>query len=174
MLLVRHVMADEPRTIRDDMNAFDAGGVMANHDIGSVPVIDHRGRLVGILTDRDLATRVLGGRLDPMQTLASEIATTKDLVTVSPDTRLSEARSLMAAYRVRRLPVVKGEQLVGVISLGDVAVVDGATRAVGETLAAISDSPATAQVRDEGPTPGTPRRVEVARTREAGSSKAKA
>lgn len=163
MLLVRHVMADEPKTVRADMDPYDAASLMATFDIGSVPVVDDDGRLVGIVTDRDLALRVLGDRRDPGTVKVGEIATHRHVVTVSPDTRLSEARSLMAAHRVRRLPVVKGEHLVGILSLGDVAVTDGASRAVGDALAAISESPQTAQVHEEGPAPGTPARVAEAR-----------
>ena len=163
MLLVRHVMADEPKSLRADMDPYDAASLMASFDIGSVPVVDDDDRLVGIVTDRDLALRVLGDRRDPRTVTIGEIATHKHVVTVTPDTRLSEARSLMAAHRVRRLPVVKGEQLVGIISLGDVAVTDGASRAVGDTLAAISESPQTANVNEDGPSPGTPDRVAEAR-----------
>jgi CBS domain-containing protein len=163
MLLVRHVMAADPKAARPDMNAYDAASLMASFDIGSVPVVDGDGRLVGIVTDRDLALRVLGDRQDPASVSLGDVATNKHVVTVTPDTRLSEARSLMAAHRVRRLPVVKGELLVGMIALGDVAVTDGASRAVGDALAAISESPATSQVHDEGPAQGTPDRVADAR-----------
>lgn len=163
MLLVRHVMAEEPKFVRADMNPYDAASLMASFDIGSVPVVDEEDRLVGIVTDRDLAVRVLGHRQDPGTVRLGDIATDKHVVTVTPDTRLSEARSLMAAHRIRRLPVVKGEQLVGMIALGDVAVTDGAARAVGDALAAISESPQTAQVNEQGPAPGTPERVTEAR-----------
>jgi CBS domain-containing protein len=163
MLLVRHVMAQDPKFVRADMDPYDAASLMASFDIGAVPVVDEDERLVGIVTDRDLAVRVLGHRQDPDAVRLGDIATDKHVVTVTPDTRLSEARSLMAAHRVRRLPVVKGEQLVGMVSLGDVAVTDGAARAVGDTLAAISESPQTAEVHEEGPDPGTPDRVAEAR-----------
>lgn len=163
MLLVRHVMAQDPKFVRADMDPYDAASLMASFDIGAVPVVDEDERLVGIVTDRDLAVRVLGHRQDPYAVRLGDIATDKHVVTVTPDTRLSEARSLMVAHRVRRLPVVKGKQLVGMVSLGDVAVIDGAARAVGDTLAAISESPQTAEVHEEGPNPGTPDRVAEAR-----------
>ena len=96
--------------------------------------------------------------------LGLSIATTVP-VTVSPDTKLSEARSMMAEHRIRRLPVVKDEKLVGILSLGDVAQADSSERAVGETLEEISESTSTTEMADDPPR-GTPERVQRARERE--------
>jgi CBS domain-containing protein len=79
-------------------------------------------------------------------------------VTVTPDTRLSDARELMDRHKVRRLPVLKGEELVGILSLGDVAWADASTREVGETLRAVSESPDTRSL-NESADRGTPNRV---------------
>src|SRR5947207_2990748 len=68
---------------------------------------------------------------------------TRSPITVSPDMRLSEARALMEEHRIRRLPVMKGRELVGVLSLGDVAWADASTREVGEALKAVSESEST-------------------------------
>jgi CBS domain-containing protein len=158
MLLVRHVMADDVKTASPAMDAYDAAGLMASYDIGSVPLVDAEGNLAGIVTDRDLAIRVLGAREDPRSVVLAEIGTLRSLVTVSPDARLSEARALMASERVRRLPVVKGTKLVGILSLGDLAVADSSQREVGDALRSISESPATLE-RSGGPDPGTPLRT---------------
>ena len=83
-------------------------------------------------------------------------------MTVTPDTSLAEARRLMAEHRVRRLPVCKAEELVGIVSLGDVAVADASARAVGEALRDVSESDATTK-RSGGPDAGTPDRVMGAR-----------
>ncbi len=80
---------------------------------------------------------------------------TRAVITVSLDAQLSEARDLMAERRIRRLPVVKGDQLVGIISLGDVALADASKRLVGEALEEISDSPSTRTLKDQ-PERGTP------------------
>jgi CBS domain-containing protein len=165
MLLVRHVMATEPKTARWDMNAFDAASIMAGNDIGSVPVVDDEGNLIGLITDRDLATRVLAKRDDPRSVRLGDIATRKGLVTITPDAQASDARLLMAEHRIRRLPVIKGERLVGMVSLGDLAATAASERAVGHTLAEISASPATNEIQD-GPDVGTPGRVRASSAKE--------
>src|SRR5438552_16377569 len=107
-MLVRHAMTESPQTARPDMTAADAAGLMRGMDVGVVPVVED-GKLVGLVTDRDLVVRVLALRKDADELALSEVVT-KSPVTVSPDTKLSEARDLMAEHRVRRLPVVKGEE----------------------------------------------------------------
>ncbi|HJV04108.1 MAG TPA: CBS domain-containing protein [Actinomycetota bacterium] len=156
MILVRHAMTEAPQTARPDLNAADAAALMRDLDVGVIPVAEDD-RLLGLVTDRDLVLRVLAERKDPMEVLLGDIATTSP-VTVSPDERLSRARDLMSEHRIRRLPVVKGEQLVGILSLGDVAQADESERAVGEALEEISESRSTTEVR-EYPERGTPERV---------------
>jgi CBS domain-containing protein len=162
MMLVRHAMAMSPVTASPDMNAGDAAGLMAANDIGVVPITDGDHRLVGVVTDRDLVLRVLAERKDPRAVRLEEIATTKGIETTSPDTQLCDARALMAERRIRRLPVVKDGRLVGMLSLGDVALGSASMRGVGETLASISASVATEDT-NAGPDIGTPERVREAR-----------
>jgi CBS domain-containing protein len=161
MMLVRHAMATRPITASPDMNAGDAAGLMAANDIGVVPITEGE-RLVGIVTDRDLVLRVLAERKDPRSVRLGEIATSKGLETTSPDTQLCDARAVMAERRIRRLPVVKDGTLVGMLSLGDVAVGSASMRTVGEALASISASVATEDT-NPGPDVGTPERVRAAR-----------
>jgi CBS domain-containing protein len=156
MILVRHAMTASPQTISPDMNACDAAGLMKSEDVGSLPIVEDD-RVVGVITDRDLVSRVLAERKDPMGVRVGDIATTA-AVTVSPDMRLSEARDLMAQHRIRRLPVVKGDSLVGMLSMGDVAWSDSSIREVGEALKAVSESERTRRIAD-GPARGTPSRV---------------
>jgi CBS domain-containing protein len=153
--LVRHVMTEAPKTLGPAMTAEDAAGLMAKYDVGVIPVVDDE-TLVGLVTDRDLVVRVLAARQDPAEVQLAAIATTSP-VTVSPDTRLSEARELMQHHRVRRLPVVKAEELVGIVSLGDLAVADPSRRAIGDTIEAISESEETTDT-NAGPPIGTPDR----------------
>lgn len=160
-ILVRHAMTESPQTAGPSMNAADAAALMRQFDVGVIPVAEGD-ELIGVVTDRDLVTRVLAERKDPMAVRLGDIATTSP-VTVSPDTKLSEARDLMAQHRIRRLPVTKAGKLVGILSLGDVAVADSSERAVGETLEEISESPSTTDVNDQPPR-GTPERVQRART----------
>jgi len=155
-LLVRHVMTEEPKAARPDMTAADAAGLMRTFDVGAIPLVEDD-RLVGLVTDRDLVVRALAHRADPAQVRLGEIATTAT-VTISPDAQLSEARDLMAERRVRRLPVTKDGRLVGMVSLGDIALADASPRAVGETLRVVSESGSTRSL-NEGPDRGTPDRV---------------
>ena len=159
-ILVRHAMTEAPETANPTMNAADAAALMKQFDVGIIPVTEGED-LVGLVTDRDLVVRVLAERKDPMDVRLADIVTGSP-VTVSPDTRLSEARDLMAEHRIRRLPVTKAGKLVGILSLGDVALADASERAVGETLEGISKSDSTSDITDH-PTRGTPDRVRAAR-----------
>jgi CBS domain-containing protein len=149
-------MTEAPQTIRPDMSAADAAGLMKSEDVGALPVV-RDGELVGVVTDRDLVVRVLAERQDPRSVRVGDIAT-KSPVTVTPDMRLSEARELMAKHQVRRLPVMKRNELVGILALGDVAWADASTREVGEALRAVSESESTV-TQNETADRGTPDRV---------------
>jgi len=149
-------MTEAPQTIRADMSAADAAGLMKSEDVGALPVV-RDGELVGVVTDRDLVVRVLAERQDPRSVRVGDIAT-KSPVTVTPDMRLSEARELMAKHQVRRLPVMKRNELVGILALGDVAWADASTREVGEALRAVSESESTV-TQNETADRGTPDRV---------------
>ncbi len=156
-ILVRHAMTESPTTISPQMNAFDAAGLMKSQDIGVLPVVEDT-KLVGLVTDRDLVLRVLAERKNPMEVQVGDICTSSPF-TVTPDMKLSEARELMEQHKVRRLPVMKGEELVGVLSLGDVAWADASTREVGEALQAVSESDRT-RTTNEQVDRGTPDRVQ--------------
>src|SRR5881396_3458051 len=155
-ILVRHAMTPAPQSIKPEMTAADAAGLMKSEDVGVLPVVDGE-TLVGLVTDRDLVVRVLAERQPPDEVRVGDIAT-KSPVTISPDRRLSEARELMEEHEIRRLPVLKGRQLVGILSLGDVAWADASTREVGEALKAVSESESTT-TQNETADRGTPDRV---------------
>lgn len=155
-VLVRHAMTESPKTVGSGASVNEVAQVMKSEDVGVVPVIEDE-EPVGLITDRDLVIRVLADGKDPSEVRAADIAT-RAPVSVSPDMRLSEARELMEAHQVRRLPVVKGRKLVGILSLGDVAWADASTREVGEALRAVSESESTVS-SNEGPSRGTPERA---------------
>ena len=116
---IRDVMTGNPTTAETSTSVAEAAKIMASEDIGPLPVTDG-GRLVGIVTDRDLVVRVLAEDRDPSSTTVGEIASS-DLVTVTPDTELGEALRKMASAQVRRLPVVEGDKVVGIVAQADVA-----------------------------------------------------
>lgn len=119
MTYVADVMTPGVETITSSAVLSDAARTMREGDFGSVPVVDD-GRLVGMLTDRDIVVRGVAEGLDPAACRVGEVAS-RDVVTVAPEQDLDEAMALMAQHRVRRLPVVDGGRLVGVVSQADIA-----------------------------------------------------
>jgi CBS domain-containing protein len=92
---------------------------MNRHRVGSILVMDE-GRLVGIFTERDVLKRVVGGGLDPQAVRVADVMTS-DLITVSPETTVGEVMDTFTNRRCRHVPVVAGERLLGLISIGDVS-----------------------------------------------------
>jgi CBS domain-containing protein len=119
MTRVADVMTPGVETTTSSEALRDAARTMRKGDFGAMPVVDD-GRLVGMLTDRDIVVRAVAEGLDPMSARVGDVASPSP-VAVAPDQDLDEAMELMAEYRLRRLPVVDGERLVGVVSQADVA-----------------------------------------------------
>ncbi|HEY1706135.1 MAG TPA: CBS domain-containing protein [Trebonia sp.] len=117
--LVSDVMTAAPVTVPSGQSLTQTAKAMRDHDIGDVLVIDN-GRLAGLVTDRDIVVRGLADGGDPGQTTVGEICSA-DLVTVAPDDEADTAVQRMREQAVRRVPVVDGQQIVGVLSLGDMA-----------------------------------------------------
>ncbi len=122
ILLVKDVMSTPPVTVSPDTSVKEIARIMSSRDIGSVIVVDDKGEIVGIITERDLIKRVLAPGLDPEKTLARDIMTTRVVKTYASD-KLSDAVYRMKDYGVGHLPVVEIEtgKLVGVISKTDIA-----------------------------------------------------
>lgn len=133
---VRETMSSNPTTVQPDLPVAEAARLMRSKDVGSLPVVDGE-RLVGVVTDRDIAVRVVAEGKDPDSTLVNEIHSA-DPVTISADQDLSEALAQMARHQVRRLPVVEDGRLVGVLAQADVAR-QGGDRQTGEVVEEISE-----------------------------------
>jgi CBS domain-containing protein len=117
---IREVMTSNPRTIEAGTPVAEAAKLMRDEDVGLAPVVEGD-RLVGTLTDRDIAIRVVAEGKDPASTPVREVAST-EVVTVDPEQDLDEATRLMAQHQVRRIPVVEEDgRLVGVVAQADVA-----------------------------------------------------
>ena len=133
---LRDVMTPNPKTLEPTASIQDAARVMRDQDTGIVPIVEN-GRPVGLVTDRDIVVRAVAeGRagLDrPLRELATE-----HLVTADPDMSTRDAADLMGQRQVRRLLVCEGERLVGVASIGDLAVKEGKDRRIGDALESIS------------------------------------
>jgi CBS domain-containing protein len=133
---IRDVMTLNPRVVSASDSIQSAARIMRDEDTGVVPVVEN-GRPVGLVTDRDIVVRAVadGAQLDrPVRDIV-----TSHTVTASPDMSTRDAEALMKEYQVRRLPVVEGEQLVGIVSIGDLAVKEGRDSRVGDTLQSISE-----------------------------------
>jgi CBS domain-containing protein len=117
---VNEVMSSNLCAIDADKPVAHAAKMMRDEDVGLAPIVEGD-RLVGTLTDRDIATRVVAEGRDPQSTRVLDVAST-DIVTVDPQQDLGEAVRLMAEHQVRRLPVVEEDgRLVGVLAQADVA-----------------------------------------------------
>ena len=117
---VRDAMTSNPTTIEPGRPVADAARIMKDADTGIVPVVEGD-RLVGTITDRDIAIRVVAEGKDPQATKVDEVAS-REIVTVDPEQDLDEALRLMAQHQVRRLPVVEEDgRPVGILSQADVA-----------------------------------------------------
>jgi CBS domain-containing protein len=132
---IRDVMTPNPRYVSPDDSIQNAAQIMRDEDTGVVPVCDN-GRAVGIVTDRDIVVRAIAeGQINrPVRDIA-----TRELIAARPDMSTREAAELMSEHQVRRLPVVDGGRLVGIVSLGDLAVKEAKDSRVGDTLEHISE-----------------------------------
>jgi CBS domain-containing protein len=117
---VSDVMTRNPETVEVSETVVEAARRMRDADTGDVIVLDN-GRVVGVLTDRDIAIRVVAENKD-LSTPVGDACSAADLQTVGPDTSLDQAVQLMRGNAVRRLPVVENDHAVGIISLGDLAI----------------------------------------------------
>jgi CBS domain-containing protein len=137
---IAEVMTQRPRAVTAQTSVREAARLMDEEDVGSLPVVDEAERLIGIVTDRDVAVRVVGRGLDSDTTMVGDVAS-REVAALTPDHDLDDALRLMAQQQVRRVPIVVREnQLVGMLAQADVAR-DGKDKATGEIVEAISRAP---------------------------------
>jgi CBS domain-containing protein len=117
---IRDLMTRSPRTVDTAGSAADAARLMRDEDVGLIPIVESD-RLVGTITDRDIAVRLVAEGKSPEKTRVADIAS-RELVTIDPDQDVDEALRLMAKHQVRRLPVVEEDgKLVGIVAQADIA-----------------------------------------------------
>jgi CBS domain-containing protein len=133
---VDQAMTPNPQTVQRWTAIKFAAQVMERENVGSLPVVEEDGALAGIVTDRDIVTRVVAAGKDIDQAQVGEILS-EDPVTVAPDEPLDTALELMAKYQVRRLPVVVDKQLIGMLAQADVAE-EAKPKKAGQILESIS------------------------------------
>ncbi len=140
MLKANDVMTHALATCSPDTSVSQVAAIMRDRDIGNVLIVED-GTLKGIVTDRDLALHTLNGEDDPLHTPISRFMNTR-IVTGDASWTIKRVSKTMAAHQIRRLPIVQEGKLVGIISLGDVALHEGRKNSVNKLLQAIS-TPAT-------------------------------
>ena len=116
---IKEVMVKNVITVRTNISAYDAVKLMNENRIGCLVVV-HDKEVVGILTERDLLERVLGSCRDSKETMVSEIMT-RQVKVGKPDMQLVEAARVMFENQIKKLPIVDGKQLVGLVTLTDIA-----------------------------------------------------
>ena len=132
---IQEAMTSNPTSVGPTNTAAEAAQIMKAEDIGSLPIVEGD-KLVGTLTDRDIAVRVVAEGRDPDETLVKDVATSS-LITVDPEDDFDEAMRQMARHQVRRLAVVRDGRLVGVVAQADVAR-DANEKQTGEVVEEIS------------------------------------
>jgi CBS domain-containing protein len=133
---LRDVMTPNPVTVGPSATLQEAARIMRDEDTGVVPIVDN-GRPVGVITDRDIVVRAVADGADGARRSVREVASS-DLITVAPDMTTEQAAELMAERQVRRVLVCENEKLIGVASIGDLAVKGRDDQRMGDTLEDIS------------------------------------
>ncbi|WHY02259.1 CBS domain-containing protein [Neobacillus sp. DY30] len=116
---IRDIMTDQVECCTLLDNVFEVAVKMKELNVGAIPIVD-KDRLVGMITDRDIVVRGVAEK-HPGSTKVEDIMSDK-LITISADASTKEAANLMAEHQIRRLPVVEGDKLIGIVSLGDFAI----------------------------------------------------
>lgn len=134
---IHDIMTRDPYVCDPETPLSEVAAQMRDLDVGMIPVCDGN-KLRGTVTDRDIVLRAVADELDPTMTVADEVMTS-EVTYCFEDDDVSKAAELMELEQIRRLPVLnRSEQIVGIISLGDIAVKGKNDRKAGETLDAIS------------------------------------
>jgi CBS domain-containing protein len=139
-MLVKFIMTLDVESVAPETSIQEAAVLMRSLDVGSIPVCSARGRVVGVLTDRDLAIRATAAGLDPNTTPVRDVMT-RDVVYCYDDQDVEDAVHLMEGLQIRRLIVLNRQNhLAGIVSLGDLAVRANPKRA-GEVLKEVAELP---------------------------------
>jgi CBS domain-containing protein len=143
--VARDVMTPDAECIGENETLLEAAKKMADRGYGAMPICGEDQRLKGMLTDRDIVVKALAQGKDPGSTRAGELGEGKP-ITIGADDPVDEALRTMARYKVRRLPVIDGHQLVGIVALADVARELNDDKAKGDLIETISEGPPQQQV----------------------------
>ena len=136
MRKISEIMTSDVETCTLLDNVFEVAVKMKEWNVGSIPIVDED-RLVGMITDRDIVIRGIAEKHPPSSKVESVMS--DHLITATPDMTTKEATKLMAEHQIRRLPVVEGDKLVGIVALGDFAVDEMTDEQAQQALTEISE-----------------------------------
>lgn len=143
---LKDVMTRRVETLSPDDSLIDAAHKMQAINVGVIPVCDENDRVVGVLTDRDIVVRGLAQRLSVENARVADCMT-RDVISGFEEQDIKEAASIMGQNQIRRMPVLdRNQQIIGIVSLGDLAVRGRDERLIAETLSKISE-PARPELR---------------------------
>ncbi len=120
MTTAREIMTPDVECVRADQTITEAARMMAELNVGALPICGEDDRLKGMITDRDIAVKVIAQGMDPNTCTAGELQQ-GEAVTIGADDSIEELMNTMAQHQVRRLPVIDGHKLVGIVAQADVA-----------------------------------------------------
>ncbi|ASR46902.1 CBS domain-containing protein [Paenibacillus kribbensis] len=139
MKKVQEVMTKECVTVTPQDNIYEVAVKMKDNDTGFIPVMEREGsdRLIGVITDRDLVVRGYAAKHSGSSSVDTVMTT--GIRTARADMSVDQAAELMAEQQIRRLPVTEGDRLIGIVSIGDLAVRNIFADNAGEALSQISE-----------------------------------
>lgn len=137
---IRDVMTPNPACVSEKDSIRDVARIMAREDTGVVPVVDGK-KIIGMITDRDIVVRLVAEGKDPANARVTE-AMTKSVRSVREDAAVNDVLNLMTNAEIRRVPVVnQNDEIVGIVSLGDIAMNTKQDGKVGKAVENISQAP---------------------------------
>ncbi|NOU95243.1 CBS domain-containing protein [Paenibacillus sp. LMG 31456] len=134
---IKEIMTKDCATVTLKDNVYEVAVKMKQEDTGFIPVVDGK-KLIGVITDRDLVIRGFAAKKEG-STAVAEVMSSNQITSATPETTVDEAAKLMASQQIRRLPVVENGELVGIVSIGDLAVRSNFEDEAGEALSEISE-----------------------------------
>lgn len=138
---VRDVMTPNPECVTERDSLRDAARIMKDHDTGVVPVVDDNKKIIGMITDRDIVVRCIAEGKNPMDARVNEVMT-KSVRKVQEDATVNDVLGMMKSSEIRRVPVVdRNDHIVGIVSMGDIAMQGENKGKVGDAMGDISQAP---------------------------------
>ena len=138
---IRDVMTANPACVTQKDSIRDVARIMAREDTGVVPVVDGK-KVVGMITDRDIVVRLVAEGKDPSNAKVTD-AMSKNVRSIKDDSTINDALQVMSSAQIRRVPVVnKNNEIVGIVSMKDIATESRESGKVGKAVGQISEGPA--------------------------------